>query len=87
MAKVEIYTSPFCGHCRNAKRLLRERGADYTEIDVVADPDRRQEMTARTGGRTTLPQVFIDGTHVGGNEELASLDRSGKLGPLLETRA
>jgi glutaredoxin 3 len=84
MAVVEVYTSPFCGYCRNAKRLLTERGAAVTEIDVMEMPERRDEMVARAGGRRTVPQVFIDGAHVGGYAELVALDREGKLAAMLE---
>ncbi|HLB80732.1 MAG TPA: glutaredoxin 3 [Dongiaceae bacterium] len=83
MVKVEIYTSMLCGYCHRAKRLLVERGATVTEIDVMLHPSRRKEMTARTSGRSTLPQIFIDGVHIGGGEDLAALDRAGKLAPLL----
>src|SRR3546814_12940500 len=84
MAKVEIYVSPFCGYCHRAKDLLAARGAAVTEIDVVANCERRQEMMARAGGRRTVPQIFIDGTHVGGCDDLYALDRQGKLTPLLD---
>ena len=87
MAKVEIYTSPFCGYCHRAKHLLAERGATVTEIDVMSDYARREEMVARAGGRRTVPQIFIDGTHVGGCDDLYALDRQGKLKPLLERSA
>jgi glutaredoxin 3 len=85
MAKVEIYVSPFCGYCHRAKDLLAARGAAVTEIDVVANCERRQEMMARAGGRRTVPQIFIDGTHVGGCDDLYALDRQGKLKPMLES--
>jgi len=84
MAKVEIYTTQFCPYCHRAKRLLQERGAEYTEIDVMMDGARRKEMTQRAGGRHTVPQIFINGTHVGGSDELYALDRAGKLAPMLE---
>ena len=84
MAKVEIYTSPFCGYCHRAKKLLAERGASVTEIDVMAAPEKRQEMMARAGGRRTVPQIFIGGSHVGGCDELYALDAKGSLKPLLE---
>jgi len=87
MAKVEIYTSPFCGYCHRAKQLLVERGAEPTEIDVTADGQKRQEMMARAGGRRTVPQIFINGTHVGGCDDLYALDRKGGLKPLLEQPA
>ncbi len=83
MAVVEVFTSPFCGYCHNAKRLLTERGAAVTEIDVMEFPERRDEMVSRAGGRRTVPQVFIDGAHIGGYAELVSLDREGKLASLL----
>ena len=83
MATVEIYTTPLCGYCHAAKRLLTAKGAGYAEHDVSADPARRQEMVQRANGRRTVPQVFIDGTHVGGFDDLAALDRAGKLDPLL----
>jgi glutaredoxin 3 len=81
--KVEIYTSPFCGYCHRAKRLLAERGVDFVEIDLMAEPGRRVEMRERSGGRFTLPQIFIDGRHVGDCEELYALDRAGRLAGLL----
>ncbi|MEX1107977.1 MAG: glutaredoxin 3, partial [Dongiaceae bacterium] len=83
MAKVEIYTTQFCGYCHAAKRLLAERGAEYAEIDVMADPQSRAEMVQRAGGRRTVPQVFIDGKYIGGCDELHALDRRGGLTPLL----
>jgi glutaredoxin 3 len=83
MAQVEIYTSPFCGYCQRAKRLLDQKGAAFTEIDVMMDGARRDEMIARAGGRHTVPQIFIDGTYIGGCDELYALDRAGGLDPLL----
>ena len=82
MAEVEIYTTPFCGFCYRAKRLLDSRGIAYEEIDVMRAPARREEMVARAGGRATVPQIFIDGRHVGGSDELAALDADGGLDPL-----
>jgi len=84
MAKVEIYTTMLCPYCYRAKKLLTERGAAFTEIDVMMDQDRRKEMVARAGGRRTVPQIFINGTHVGGSDELYALDAAGKLAPMLE---
>ncbi len=82
MAAVEIYTTPFCPYCARAKRLLERKGVPYTEIDVSgAGP--RQEMTERAGGGHTVPQIFIDGRHVGGSDELFELDMDGELDPLL----
>ena len=87
MAKVEIYTSMLCGYCHAAKRLLKQKGVDYTEYDVGCDIEGRAKMIERAGGRTSVPQIFINGTHVGGCDELHALDRAGKLAPLLETPA
>lgn len=81
--KVEIYTSPWCGYCTRAKRLLDNKGVAYDEFDVMAEPARRAEMTRRAGGRTSVPQVFIDGQHIGGCDDTHALDRAGKLDLLL----
>lgn len=83
MRQVEIYTSPTCGFCHAAKRLLSEKGVSFQEIDVRQQPDRRQEMLTRANGRHTVPQIFIGGVHVGGCDDLYALERSGKLQPLL----
>ena len=83
MAQIEIYTSPTCGYCHAAKRLLRQKGATFTEIDVIREPARRAEMVQRAGGRRTVPQIFIDGRHVGGRDDLHALDGHGALDPLL----
>lgn len=83
MPRIEIYTSLFCGYCHRAKKLLQERGVEFTEFDVLADGTRRTEMQRRTGGRTSVPQIFIDDCHVGGCNELYELDRSGKLAALI----
>ena len=82
MAKVEIYTTPFCGFCARAKSLLDSKGAAYEEMDVMMDDKKRAEMRARTR-RSTVPQIFINGQHIGGSDELAALERAGKLDPLL----
>ena len=84
MVKIEVYTTMMCPYCYRAKKLLSQHGADFTEIDVMADQDRRREMIQRAGGRRTVPQIFINGTHVGGCEELYALDAAGKLAPLLQ---
>ena len=84
MAKVEIYTTMICPYCYQAKKLLDERGARYSEIDVMCDGRLRDDMRTRTGGRTSVPQIFINDRHVGGCDELFALDRAGKLKPLLE---
>ena len=84
MAKIEIYTSPFCGYCHRAKRLLKSKGAAYTEYDVFMSRSVKGEMVERAGGRSTVPQIFIDDRHIGGSDELHALDAAGKLDPLLE---
>lgn len=84
MAEVEIYTTMFCPYCFRAKRLLKDKGVPYREIDVTMDSGGRQKMTQRAGGRTSVPQIFIDGQHVGGSDELYALEQSGELDPLLE---
>ena len=83
MKQVEIYTSPICGFCVRAKRLLDQKGVDYTEIDVLRDAERKQEMIQRANGGYTVPQIFVGETHVGGCDELYALERDGKLDPLL----
>lgn len=83
MAKVELYTTMFCPYCTRARNLLQKKGVSFTDIDVMVDDDKREEMIARAGGRRTVPQIFIDGRHIGGSDELVALDRDGKLDPLL----
>lgn len=83
MARIEIYTAPLCGYCHRARRLLGAKGAEYEEIDIARETGRRAEMIARAGGRATVPQIFIDGRHIGGSDDLAALDASGGLDPLL----
>lgn len=83
MKTVEIYTTPICGFCRMAKRLLDEKGVAYTEIDVMTAPARRAEMTERSGGGRTVPQIFIDGAPIGGSDDLHALERAGELDALL----
>ena len=83
MSNVEIYTSSLCGFCHAAKRLLAKKGVSFTEINVGRSPEKRQEMMSRAHGRHTVPQIFIDGAHVGGCDDLYALERSGKLDPLL----
>ncbi len=80
---IEIYTTRYCPYCHAARRLLSRKGVDFTEIDVSGDAKRRSEMVARANGRMTVPQIFIGSTHVGGYDDLAALDRAGKLDPLL----
>lgn len=83
MKPVEIYTSPLCGFCHAAKRLLNQKGVTYSEIDVWAEPNRKPEMIQRANGRRTVPQIFIGETHVGGCDELYELENGGKLDALL----
>lgn len=83
MQPVLIYTSPLCGFCHAAKRLLNAKGVSFTEVDVLRDPNRKDEMIARANGRRTVPQIFIGDTYVGGCDDLMDLDRMGKLDPLL----
>lgn len=79
MKQIEIYTKPTCGYCRMAKRLLQEKGASYTEIDLASNPEKRNEMIQRARGSSTVPQIFIEGDHIGGCDDLYNLERSGKL--------
>jgi len=83
MQPVEIYTSPLCGYCHAAKRLLKEKGVAFTEFDTLSDPERKAEMVRRAHGGRTVPQIFIGETHVGGCDELHALERAGKLDLLL----
>jgi len=80
--RVTVYSQPFCGYCSAAKRLLKEKGAEFSEVDVMLEAGRRDEMIERSG-RRTVPQIFIDGRHVGGYDDLSALDRSGELDRLL----
>lgn len=83
MARVVVYTTPFCPYCLAAKRLLAAKGVAFEEIDVSTDLQLRADMTQRAGGRRTVPQIFIDDTHVGGSDDLHALDRQGRLDVLL----
>lgn len=83
MATVEIYTSPLCGYCHRAKALLTKKGVAFSEIDITDVIGARDEMVRRAGGLQTVPQVFIDGAHVGGSDKLAALDRAGELDRML----
>jgi glutaredoxin 3 len=84
--QVVMYSTPFCGYCAAAKRLLRSKGVEFTDIDVMFDRARRTEMTERSG-RTTVPQIFIGDTHLGGFDDIDALDRAGELDGLLATGA
>lgn len=83
MATVEIYTKAWCPYCTRAKRLLDGKGVDYTEYDITMGGPQRTEMLERARGGSTVPQIFINGAHVGGSDDLAALEREGKLDPLL----
>lgn len=83
MPKVEIYTKDWCTYCVRAKRLLADSGADIVDYPVDRGGERKGEMIQRAGGRTTVPQIFIDGRHIGGCDDLIDLERSGKLVGLL----
>ncbi|HLK10137.1 MAG TPA: glutaredoxin 3 [Candidatus Binatia bacterium] len=82
MARVELYTTGSCPFCVRAKHLLEERGIPYDEVDVGGDPEARVALVVRSGGRRTVPQIFIDGRSIGGFEELAALDAAGGLAAL-----
>ena len=83
VANVEIYTQPWCPYCARAKNLLQRKGVAFREIEAPAGSAARAESARRAAGRTSVPQVFIDGAHVGGSDELAALDRGGRLDALL----
>ena len=84
MARVEIYTKFMCPYCARAKKLLEAKGVDYEETEISMGGAKREEMIQRANGRTTVPQIFIDGRHIGGSDDLAALDRAGELDPLLQ---
>jgi glutaredoxin 3 len=83
MARVEIYTKMFCGYCTAAKRLLARKGVDFEEYDITLGGPKRAEMLQRANGRTSVPQIFIDGVHVGGSDDIHALDHDGRLDPML----
>jgi glutaredoxin 3 len=85
MARIDIYTTRYCGYCQSAKALLTRKGVIFSEIDVTGDQEGRSRMVERAHGRMTVPQIFIGSTHVGGFDELYALDRAGRLDPLLAT--
>jgi len=87
MARIEIYTTRYCGYCTSAKALLSRKGVTFSEIDVTGDYEGRSLMVERANGRMTVPQIFIGATHVGGCDELYALERAGKLDPLLSAAA
>ena len=79
MAEIEIYTSPFCGFCNAAKKLLEKKGVAYTEFDVMMNGAKRQEMIERAGGLTTVPQIFVDGKHLGDCMDMMEMDANDEL--------
>ena len=83
MKTIEIYTQPFCPYCARALGLLKKKGAAFREINAPHGTPARDEARTRSGGRSTVPQIFIDGTHVGGSDDLSALDRAGKLDAML----
>ncbi|MGF1550451.1 MAG: glutaredoxin 3 [Sphingomonadaceae bacterium] len=83
MAQVEIYTKFLCPYCARAKKLLKQKGADFTEYEISMDRAKRGEMIERAGGRHTVPQIFIGERHIGGSDDLARLEEKGELDALL----
>lgn len=83
MVNIEIYTQPYCPYCARAVALFSKKGMAFTEIDAPHGAPAREEAISRSGGRTTVPQIFIGGTHVGGCDDLMALEQAGKLDPLL----
>jgi glutaredoxin 3 len=79
MAQVEMYSTAWCPYCARAKALLQKKGVAFVEIDIDKEPERRAEMIRRAHGGRSVPQIFIDGEHIGGSDEMAALDRAGKL--------
>ncbi|WP_419905917.1 glutaredoxin 3 [Kiloniella sp.] len=86
MAEVVVYSSMLCPYCIRAKKLLKAKGVEFDEIDIMMQPRRKPEMMEKAGGRTSVPQIFIDGEHVGGCDELMALESTGRLDAKLETR-
>lgn len=83
MAPVEVYSTAICPYCVAAKNLLKQKGLDYSEIRIDLDPVARDLMLERSGGRRTVPQIFVHGVHVGGFDDLVAADRSGKLAEII----
>jgi len=83
MKNVEIYTGPLCAFCDRAKALLNKKGVSFKEINLASDPNKMDEMIKKTNGMGTVPQIFIDGHHIGGNDKLQALENEGKLNSLL----
>jgi glutaredoxin 3 len=87
MSHVTIYTKPYCPYCVRALSLLEQKGVAFTEIEAGFDPEKRQEMMRRAGGRATFPQIFVGDLHIGGCDEMMALERAGELDPLLRDAA
>jgi glutaredoxin 3 len=87
MSHVTIYTKPYCPYCVRALSLLEQKGIAFTEIEAAFDPEKRQEMIRRAGGRATFPQIFVGDLHIGGCDEMMALERAGELDPLLRDAA
>jgi glutaredoxin 3 len=87
MPHVTIYTKPYCPYCIRAVSLLEKKGIAFTEIEAAFDPEKRQEMMRRAGGRATFPQIFVGERHIGGCDDMLALERDGKLDPLLQAAA
>ncbi|MFM9852659.1 MAG: glutaredoxin 3 [Sphingomonadaceae bacterium] len=83
MAHVEMYTKFMCPYCARASALFKQKGVPVTDIDITLDGAKRAVMVERSGGRTTVPQIFIDGRHIGGSDDLAALNEAGGLDPLI----
>lgn len=83
MPQITLYTTSWCPYCAAAKSLLTKKGAAFDEIDVDGKPELRRTMSERAGGRTSVPQIFIGGRHIGGSDDLHALDARGELDPLL----
>ena len=83
MKNVEIYTGPLCVFCDRAKALLNKKRVSFKEINLASDPNKMDEMIKKTNGMKTIPQIFIDGRHIGGNDRLQALENEGKLNSLL----
>ena len=84
MKNVEMYTGPLCAFCDRAKALLNRKGVSFKEINLASDPNKMDEMIKKTNGMKTVPQIFIDGQHIGGNDKLQALENEGKLNSLLD---
>jgi glutaredoxin 3 len=87
MPKIEIFSTAVCPYCVAAKNLLRAKGLEWSEVRVDSDPAQRALMLERSGGRRTVPQIFVNGRHVGGYDDLVAADRSGRLAELLGSAA